>query len=398
MDYVIYCLGILIDGVKDHVICGMLLCLRKLIPLVTMEIDDNFLLPKIYCLLLRCCLHSNHNVVTSALEALSVLLWKPVTSLIIWLTTVLDHMTPLYPISRDDSNNEDDTNASKPLFSDGNLVSSSPSGSDIALSSAHSSHSDILVSDFPSPLSPSSSDIPLQPSLSNSDMPLHSSSNDDIPLQPSPSNSDVLLSPSEKSPSPFLNDDTSPAADDSHDTSLLVPCDDHFVVSLSTTDASVSVSLASACPTSATPVLSCDLPNVDVTALQLPGATTPIQTLLQLLGTQLLTDHVRVSVKAVAIQCIVAIAMWSPQQLLVTVEAEKRPKLIELLLPYMECDDPKLCGNCCQVLSHYIKGLLLWDTSDHVMSVSSAVDKMVKSLTDNSAIALHAIIPSLPVR
>ena len=84
--------GLLIDDVNDHVICGLLLCLRQLIPLVTMEIEDALLLPKMYCLLLRCCLHSNHNVVTSALEALSVLLWKPVPSLIVWLTKTVDHM------------------------------------------------------------------------------------------------------------------------------------------------------------------------------------------------------------------------------------------------------------------------------------------------------------------
>ena len=345
-------------------ICGLLLCLRQLIPLVTMETDDALLLPKIYCLLLRCCLHSNHNVVTSALEALSVLLSKPITSLITWLTTELDHMTSLYPISCVSSN--DDKISSSSHNDD---VRCSPGDSDTPLPS----HDDVSLNDT-SPLSPSNSDIP---SLSNSD----------IHVPPSPSGSDKASSGDDI---PMTHDDT-----------VLTPCDDdHFVLSLSTADASVSVSLASAHPTSATPLLSCDLPDVDVTALQLPGTTTchtPIQTLLQLLGARLLTDNVRISVKAVAMQCIVAIATWSPQQLLVTMETENSPKLIELLLPYMEFDDPKLCGNCCQVLCHYIKGLLLWDSSDHVMSLSSAIDKVVKVISDSSATLLHTAIPSLQV-
>lgn len=367
-------------------ICGLLLCLRQLIPLVSMETDDSLLLPKICCLLLRCCLHRNHNVVTGALEALSVLLWKPVTSLMIWLTTNIDHMIPLHPISNDDSStNEEDATmsiTSPPLLSDDDaVVTSSPSGEDTAPLATSS---------------PSNGDILAIPSVDDNELPVRSSSS---------SSSDISISSShsasDKSVSSFLSGDadSTPAGRDNND-SLLIPCDDHFIVSLSTTDASVSVSLASAHPTCSTPVLSCDLPNVDVTALQLPGMTTartPIQALLQLLGTRLLNDHVKVSVKAVAIQCIVAIAMWNPHQLLVTMEIENDPKLIELLLPYMEYDDPKLCGNCCQLLSYYIRGMLLWDTSDHVMSVSSAIDYVVKVLTGNSATVLHAAIPSLQV-
>lgn len=349
-------------------ICGLLLCLRQLIPLVTMVTDDTLLLPKIYSLLLRCCLHGNHNVVIGALEAFSVLLWKPVTSLIIWLTTQIDHMIPLHPISCNDSVNEE---GSQPLFSDSDgdmLVTSSPGGSDTTLPR----DADILV-----PPSPSDNDI----------LVFSTNDNDDLPTPPSPN--------SDKSVSPSCSDDNTTNTDDM----LLTPCDDHFVVSLSTTDASVSVSLASAHPTSATPLLSCDFPSVDVTALLLPGTTTctPIEALLQLLGTRLLRDYIKVSVKAIAMQCIVAIAMWSPQQLLTAMEIDNRPKFIELLLPYMEFDDPKLCGNCCQVLSYYIKGLLLWDTSDHVMSVSSAVDQVVKVLSGNSATVLHSAIPSLQV-
>lgn len=373
-----YSLGLLVDDVKDHVICGLLLCLRQLIPLVTMETDDALLLPKIYCLLLRCCLHSNHNVMTSALEALSVLLWKPVTSLITWLTTELDHMTSLCLISCISSN---DDKVSSPSHS-GN-VRCSPGDSDTPLPS----HEDTIA-----PCSHSSSDVSLNgtspPSPSNSDVP--SLSNSDIHVPPSPSGSD-------KSASLLPSDDIPMTYDDT----VLTPCDDdHFILSLSTADASVSISLASAHPTSTTPLLSCDLPDVDVTALQLPGTTTchtPIQTLLQLLGARLLTDNVRISVKAVAMQCIVAIATWSPQQLLVTMETENCPRLIELLLPYMEFDDPKLCGNCCQVLCHYIKGLLLWDSSDHVISLSLAIDKVVKVISNSSATVLHTAIPSLQV-
>ena len=358
-------------------ICGLLLCLRQIIPLVTMETDDVLLLPKIYCLLLRCCLHSNHNVVTGALEALSVLLWKPETTLITWLTTELDHMIPLCPISCDSSNDDD---VSSPSHSGD--VTCSPGDSDTphenATAPCFHSNSDVSLNDTSQP-SPSNSDVP---SLSNSD----------IHVPTSPSESDKSASPLHSS------DDIATTA---HDDTILTPCDDHFIISLSTTDASVSVSLASAHPTCTTPLLSCDLPNVDVTAVQLPGTTTtcrtPIQTLLQLLGIRLLIDNVRVSVKAVAMQCIVAIATWSPQQLSVTMETENNPKLIELLIPYMEFDDPKLCGNCCQVLSHYIKGLLLWDSSDHAMSVSSAVDKLVKVISNSSATVLHTAIPSLQV-
>ena len=345
-----------------------------------METDDALLLPKIYCLLLRCCLHSNHNVLTNALEALSVLLWKPVTSLITWLTTELDHMMPLCPISCDSSNSNDDKVSSPSHSGD---VTCSPGDSDTPLPS----HGNAIV-----PCSHSNSDVSLDdtspPSPSNSDIP--SLSNSDIHVPPS-------LSESDKSASPLPSGDDIPTT---HDDTVLTPCDDHFIISLSTADASVSVSLASAHPTCTTPLLSCDLPDVDMTALQLPGTTTcrtPIQTLLQLLGTRLLTDNVRVSVKAVAMQCIVAIATWSPQQLLVTMETENSPKLIELLIPYMEFDDPKLCGTCCQVVCHYIKGLLLWNSSDHVMSISSAVDKVIKVISDSSATVLHTAIPSLQV-
>ena len=338
-----------------------------------METDNALLLPKIYCLLLRCCLHSNHNVLTSALEALSVLLWKPVTSLITWLTTELDHMTSLCPISCYSSN---DDKVSSPSLS-GDVRCSPPGDTPLpshenTIAPCSHSNSDVSLNDN-SPPSPSNSDIP---SLSNSDIHIPSSS-----------------SGSDKSTSPLPNGDEIPMTS-------LTPCDDHFIISLSTADASVSVSLASAHPTSTTPLLSCDLPDVDVTALQLLGTTTchtPIQTLLQLLGARLLTDNVRISVKAVAMQCIVAIATWSPQQLLVTMETENSPKLIELLLPYMEFDDPKLCGNSCQVLCYYIKGLLLWDSSDHVMSLSSAIDKVVKVISDSSATVLHTAIPSLQV-
>lgn len=398
------------DDVKDHVICGLLLCLRQLIPLVTADVDDDtLLLPKIYCLLLRCCLHNNHNVVTSALEALSVLLCKPVTGLMVWLTTEIDHMISLCPISSDDSTNNDDVNVPPPSSYGDALVSSSPSGSDTALSSylitnAPSTHNDILsdTEQFPPP-SPIDSDIPLPSSSSDSDIHAPTSpSGSDGHASPSPSGSDGHAPPSpsgsDKCSTPVLSDDSDPTHD--NDESLLMSCDDHFVVSLSTTDASVSVSMASAHPTSVTPLLSCDIPDVDVTALQLPGVTTcrtPIQVLLQLLGKYLQADHVRVSVKAVAMQCIVAIATWSPQQLLIIMEAKNNPKLIELLLPYMEFDDPKLCGNCCQVLSYYIKGLILWDSDDRVLTVSSAVGKLVKVLNNNTATVLHTAIPSLQV-
>ena len=395
-----YSLGVLNDEVKDHVMCGLLLCLRQLIPLVTMETDDILLLPKLYCLLLRCCLHSNHNVVTSALEALSVLLWKPATTVIMWLTTELDHMIPLCPMKSDDITNEhvvsipfnanvSSENVSNVEVSNDNVSNDNISIDDLSNDVCHFTSSGVLVTSFPRDSnvdtpSPSSSDIPLEASPSSSD----------IDALPSPSDSDKPGSPGQ------LSDDSVITPENDND-SLLMPCDDdHFVVSLSTNDASVSVSLASAHPTSATPLLSCDLPDVDVNAFQLPGTTTcrtPIQALLQLVGTRLLTDNVRVSVKAVAMQCIVAITMWSPQQLLVTMETQNTPKLIDLLLPYIEFDDPKLCGNCCQVLSYYIKGLLIWDTSDHTMSVSLAIDKIVKVFSDSSATVLHAAIPSLQV-
>ena len=318
--------------------CGLLLCLRQLIPLVTMETDDILLLPKIYCLLLRCCLHSNHNVVTSALEALSVLLWKPVTTLIKWLTTELDHMIPICPISSDESIDEGDVNKSSTgdvsndnvssdnvsnnNISNDNISNDNLYNGDVSNSDVHVSNSDILVTSSPSDItshritgihsdddvdsySPSNSDIPLEGSPSNSD----------IEAPPSPSDSDKLGSPA------LLSDDSVIITPEPTDDSLLIPCDDdHFVVSLSTTDASVSVSLASAHPTNATPLLSCDLPDIDVIALKFPGTTIcciPVQALLQLIGARILTDKVRVSVKAVAMQCIVAIVMWSPQQLLV---------------------------------------------------------------------------------
>ena len=377
-------------------ICGLLLCLRQLIPLVTADVDDDtLLLPKIYCLLLRCCLHNNHNIVTSALEALSVLLCKPVTGLMVWLTTEIDHMVSLCPISSDDSTN-DDVNVPPPSSYGDALVSASPSGSDTALSSYRDTEQ------FPPP-SPIDSDVPLPSSSSDSDINAPPSlSGSDGHAPPSPSGSDGHAPPSpsgsDKCSTPVFSDDSDPTH--GNDESLLMSCDDHFVVSLSTTDASVSVSMASAHPTSVTPLLSCDIPDVDVTALQLPGITTcrtPIQVLLQLLGKYLQADHVRVSVKVVAMQCIVAIATWSPQQLLVIMEAKNNPKLIELLLPYMEFDDPKLCGNCCQVLSYYIKGLILWDSDDYVLTVSSAVGKLVKVLNNNSATVLHTAIPSLQV-
>ena len=377
--------------------CGLLLCLRQLIPLVTMETDDILLLPKIYCLLLRCCLHSNHNVVTNALEALSVLLWKPVTTLIVWLTTELDHMISLCPISSDENTaDEDDANKSFNVdvssgdVSNGDISNDDVSNSEMLVTSSPTGIASLRITSIPSDIDIDSS------SRSNSDMPLEGSpSSSDIDALPSHSDSDKPGSPTQ------FSDDSVMVTPEPTDDSLLIPCDDdHFVVSLSTTNASVSISLASAHPTNATPLLSCDLPDVDVTALKLPGTTTcstPIQALLQLVGTRILTDKVRVSVKAVAMQCIVAIAMWSPQQLLVTMETENSQKLIDLLLPYMEFDDPKLCGNCCQVLSYYIKGLLLWDTSDHLISVSSAIDKIVKVISDSSATVLHAAIPSLQV-
>lgn len=379
--------GLLVDDVKDYVICGLLLCLRQLIPLVTKETDDILLLPKIYCLLLRCCLHNNHNVVTSALEVLFVLLGKPLNSLVNWLTTELDHITPLCPVGcHGNGLNEDDAKllgSSPPSSVDDVVVTSSPSNDDTLHNKA-----ELLA-----PSSPSNSDN-LESSLSDTELPSPSSPSDsDIPVSLFSSHD------ADRSESPTLSHSDSPVAN--NDSSLLTPCDDHFVVSLSATDASVSVSLASAHPSSATPLLSCDFPIVDVTALQLPGATTcstPVQALLQLVGTRLLTlDHVRVSVKVVSMQCIVAIAMWSPQQLLITIETENNARLIELLLPYMDFDDPKLCGTCCQVLSYYIRGMLLWDTSDQVISVSSAVEQIVKTLTSKSATTLHTAIPSIQV-
>ena len=416
-----------------------------------METDDDFLFPKIYCLLLRCCLHSNHNVVTGALEALSVLLLKPFDSMITWLTTELDHMIPLCPIS----NNEDSIDkASSSLHSCDVMHTPSddntpePSDRDDIAARFHSNMSlTNMYSPSPSNISLSNSDMHDPPSPTRSDMsdsPLHSG--DDKSTSSLQSDNDKATSPLhsdvDKSASPILScDDKStsslPSGGDKSgsplhgqddistaDSSILTPCDDRFTISLSTTDASVSMSMASARPTSSTLVLSCDTPNVDLAALQLPGTTsstlvlscdtpdvdlaalqlpgktsfgTPLQTLLQLLGTRLLSDHVRVSVKAVAMQCIVAITTWSPLQLLVTMETISNPKLIELLLPYMEYDDPKLCGNCCQVISHYIKGLLLWDSSDHVISLPSAIDKVVKVMSDKSAMVLHAAIPSLQV-
>jgi len=345
-----------------------------------MVTDEILLLPMIYSLLLRCCLHGNHNVLIAALEALSVLLRKPVTSFIIWLTTEMDQMIPLHPISSHSNMSEDVSKPTLPSFSDDDVfVTSSPSGSDSALP-----RDDDIV-----PTSPSDNRILLSSTINDNDLPSPSSStNGDTPSHSSDNDESILSSCSDNNKT--ISDDT-----------LLTPCDDHFVVSLSTTDASVSISLASAHPTSATPLLSCDFPSVDVTALQLPWATTcrtPTQVLLQLLGTRLLRDHIKVSVKAVAMQCIVAIAMWSPQQLLFVMEMDNKQKFIELLLPYMEFDDPKLCGNCCQVLSYFIKGMLIWDTSNHVISMSSALDQLVKVLSGNSAMVLHAAIPSVQVR
>ena len=409
-----YFVGLLIDDVTDHVICGLLLCLRQLISLVTMETDDNLLFPKIYCLLLRCCLHSNHNVVTSALEALSVLLWKPFASMITWLTTELDHMIPLCPISTNEDKASSSSHSCDATHTPSNDNTPEPSDRDDITAHFHSnmslnnmyssSLSNISLSnsdmqDPPSPTENDMSDSPLRSDDDESTSPLHS--DNDIITSPLHSDDDnkfasPLPSGGDKSASPLHSQDDISAAD----SSMLTSCDDHFTISISTTDASVSVSMASARPTSSTPVLSCDTPDVDLTALQLPRTTsccTPMQTLLQLIGIRLLADGVRVSVKAVAMQCVVAIATWSPWQLLVTMEMENNPKFIELLLPYMECDDPKLCGNCCQVMSHYIKGLLLWDSSDHVMSLPSAIGKVVKVMSDKSAIVLHAAIPSLQV-
>ena len=128
---------------------------------------------------------------------------------------------------------------------------------------------------------------------------------------------------------------------------------------------------------------------------------TPLNVLLQLLGTRLLTKHVKVSVKAVAMQCIVAIATWNPRQLLVTIDTvEGSPKLTDLLLPYLESDDPKLCGTCCEVLSYCIKGALLSDTTtiaDHVIPVTSFMDHVIKVLLSKSATVLHNAIPSVKV-
>ena len=442
-------------------ICGLVLCLRQLVPLITMEMDDVMLLPKLYSLLLRCCLHGNHNVVTSALEALVVLLQQPMASLRVWLTLSLDHMTPLHPIGcrHGDSESTDyvtgmddpeeltqlspspitrgDVTASVPPSGDNTQISTdgdvtaplSPTGDDVSFvggggddtqsvtEDSNQADGDVTApvlpsgDDMSSPLSPADDDV-LRPLYFTGDVttpvPL---TGDDI-TTPSPSSGETLstsntssLSSSDTSSSPtFSRDDIPYPVPPSGDDTLLTPCDDHFVISLSATDVSVSVSPASARPSSHAPMLSCDLPHLDENSLGGVSTTTnstPLNVLLQLLGTRLLTKQVKVSVKAVTIQCIVAIAAWNPQQLLVTIEAvEGSPKLIDLLLPYLESDDPKLCGTCCEVLSHYIKGALLWDTTtsgDHVIPVPSSVDHVIKVLSSKSATVLHNAIPSVKV-
>ena len=465
--------GILADDVKDHVICGLVLCLRQLIPLVTMEMDDEMLLPKLYSLLLSCCLHGNHNVVISALEALVILLQQPITSLHVWLTSPLDHMTPMHTIGCRHGDNEltdyvtnvDDpeelTQSSPspttggdvtapvppsgddmtvPLFpsKDGTQVSAngdvisplSPTGDDVSspvggggyntqTATEDSTRTDgdmtapipFSVDDISSPLSQVDDDMltavfsadgdvaaPIRPTRDNMTTPLSLSSGDTF------STSDSSSSSSDTSTSPTPSGDMPSPVPPSGDDTLLAPCDDHFVISLSATDVSVSVSLASAHPSSHAPMLSCDLPHLDETSLGGVSTTTsptPLNVLLQLLGTRLLTKHVKVSVKAVAMQCIVAIATWNPQQLFVTIDTvEGSPKLTDLLLPYLESDDPKLCGTCCEVLSYCIKGALLSNTTtiaDHVIPVTSFVDHVIKVLLSKSATVLHNAIPSVKV-
>jgi len=452
--------GILADNVQDHVICGLVLCLRQLIPLVTMEMDDVMLLPKLYSLLLRCCLHGNHNVVTSALEALVMLLGQPVTSLRVWLASSLDYMTPMNSIGCHHGNNESTDHVNDPgkltqpfpsfttggdvtalvspnrqVSTDGDMtapVSSSkddtqvstdgdvtsptpPTGDDVSspvggsgygtqtvseLEDIDGDNAALIPQDISSPLSQVDEDMlrtvfsadgdvaaPLLPTGDDIMPP----SSDDTSDSSSSSSSDTSTSPTPDMPSlvPPSGDDT-----------LLAPCDDHFVMSLSAADVSVSVSLASAHPSSHAPMLSCDLPHLDENSLggvSTTPSSTPLNVLLQLLGTRLLTKHVKVSVKAIAMQCVVAIATWNPQQLLVTIETvEGSPKLIDLLLPYLESDDPKLCGTCCEVLSYCIKGALT-TTADHMIPVTLLVDHVIKVLLSKSATVLHNSIPSLKV-
>jgi len=428
--------GILAEDVRDHVICGLVLCLRQLIPLVTMDMDD-MLLPKLCTLLLRCCLHGNHNVVTSALESLVVLLRQPMTSLRMWLTSKLDHMTPMSPIGcQGDSesidyiaSSEEVTKLSSPpttegdvsvpvlpskddtlLSTDGDVtVPLSPTGDDVSSpvgdggddTQGTSEDSDQADGDVTAPALPTRDDVPspLSPASDDpTDIVVISSNDTTAPL--SPSSGDTLLTSSSSSDDTSSEDDMPPIPPGGDD--ILLPCDDHFVISLSATDASVSISLASAHPTSQAPMLSCDLPHIDETSLGgVRSAATPLHVLLQLLGTRLLAKQVKVSVKAVAMQCIIAIATWDPQQLLVSIETQDgSPKLMDLLLPFLESDDPKLCGTCCEVLSYYIKGVLLWETAvtgDHVISVTSSVNHVIKVLSSKSATVLHNAIPSVKV-